>query len=119
MSTYRKLSHIQEANKRLENRVLSEQSVSPNPPTTSVRPTNTTSARADIKSVRNNAQSTKPPYCKVGESQGVIRQVPTSKSGPNVNMGETGFGLYDNSNKLICIISTKYTQGGTVSTPTN
>ena len=34
-------------------------------------------------------------------------------------MGETGFGLYDSSNKLICIISTKYTQGGTVSTPTN
>jgi len=36
--------------------------------------------------------------------------------GNNVNMGETGFGLFDNAGKLICIISTKYTQGGYVAT---
>jgi hypothetical protein len=56
------------------------------------------------------------PYCKIGTAQGIIKQHTTGTSGPNVNLGETGFGLFDTSGKLICKISTKYTQGGYVAT---
>ena len=56
------------------------------------------------------------PYCKIGSSQGIINQHTTGTSGPNVNLGETGFGLFDASGKLICKISTKHTQGGYVAT---
>ena len=57
------------------------------------------------------------PYCNIGTSQGIIKQHTTGKSGPNVNMGETGFGLFDTSGKLICKISTKHLQGGYVTKP--
>ena len=56
------------------------------------------------------------PYCKIGTAQGIIKQHATGSSGPNVNLGETGFGLFDASGNLICKISTKYTQGGYVAT---
>jgi len=58
-------------------------------------------------------QYRKPPYCKVGESQGIIVNAQTSKSGPDVSLGETGFALSVNG-KEICLISTKHTKGGYV-----
>ena len=58
------------------------------------------------------------PYCRIGQSKGIIKQHTVAIGGPNATFGETGFGLFDDSGKLICKISTKYTQGGTVATPT-
>ena len=87
---------------RLVKRVLEEQ-VSPQ-----TRPTNSPVP------VKNQSSG---PYCKIGSSQGIIKQHTVGTSGPNVNLGETGFGLFDSSGKLICKISTKYTQGGYVTTP--
>lgn len=76
-----------------------------------------------VKKVINEQSAVKPAgggqsgrYCKVGQSQGVLKQHATGTSGPNVAMGETGFGLFDPSGKMICMISTKYTQGGYVAT---
>ena len=57
------------------------------------------------------------PYCKIGTSQGIIKQHTTARSGPDASLGETGFGLFDAAGKLICKISTKYTQGGYVAKP--
>jgi hypothetical protein len=86
---------------RLVEKVLSEQTPQPGPKlTTTTKPSNQFG-----------------PYCKIGTSQGIIRQHATSKGGPNVNMGETGFGLFDGSGKLICKISTKHIQGGYVTRP--
>jgi hypothetical protein len=58
-------------------------------------------------------QYRQPPYCKVGESQGKIVTAQTSKSGPDISLGETGFALSVNG-KEICLISTKHTKGGYV-----
>ena len=58
------------------------------------------------------------PYCKTGQSQGILKQHTVGTGGPNVSMGETGLGLFEPNGKLICKISTKYTQGGNVATPT-
>ena len=61
-------------------------------------------------------QYRKPPYCKVGQSQGIIVKAQTSTSGPNDSLGETGFALSVNG-KEICLISTKHTKGGYVTPP--
>ncbi len=94
-------------------KVLNEQgaipSVSPTKPTPGVSPT-----KSPMKASGGGGQYG--PYCKIGTAQGIIKQHTTGTSGPNVNLGETGFGLFDTSGKLICKISTKYTQGGYVAT---
>jgi hypothetical protein len=59
------------------------------------------------------------PYCKIGESKGIIKQHTVGSGGANTTFGETGFGLFDDSGKLICKISTKYTQGGFVAVSTS
>ena len=58
----------------------------------------------------------KPPYCKIGQSEGKIVIAQTGSSGPDTSLGETGFALSLNG-KVVCLISTKYTQGGYVTTP--
>jgi hypothetical protein len=61
----------------------------------------------------------KPPYCKVGQSQGTIVTAKTAViAGPDKSLGETGFALSVNG-KEVCLISTKYQQGGTVASATN
>jgi hypothetical protein len=100
----------------LVRRVIKEQSqqvprkstaVSSRPPGTGGKPS--------PQSTGNNEYG---PYCRIGTAQGVIKQHATGSRGPNVKMGETGFGLFDASNKMICMISTKFTNGGTVVTST-
>lgn len=113
---------------RLVKRIVNEQSVPPGPQTTSnptprttSNPTpQTTSGPPIPRKVKNpiHTSENSPYYCRIGQSQGRIGQVPIHRSGPNISMGETGFGLYDSSNKLICTISTKYPQGGYVARPT-
>ena len=97
---------------RIVKKVLNEQgaipSVSPTKPTPGVSPT-----KSPMKAAGGGQYG---PYCKIGTAQGIIKQHATGSSGPNVNLGETGFGLFDASGKLICKISTKYTQGGYVAT---
>jgi len=83
----------------------SNRQASPQPPKPGSRP----------QSQSNNQRG---PYCKIGQSKGIIKQHTVAIGGPNATFGETGFGLFDDSGKLICKISTKYTQGGTVATPT-
>ena len=97
---------------RIVKKVLNEQGaipgVNPTKPTPSVSPT-----KSRMKLAGGGQYG---PYCKIGTAQGIIKQHTTGTSGPNVNLGETGFGLFDTSGKLICKISTKYTQGGYVAT---
>ena len=75
---------------------------------------------SEQKSITTSAQPERGknhgPYCKVGQSQGTLKQHTTAVSGPNVKMGETGFGLFDSSGKMICMISTKFPQGGYIAT---
>ena len=107
---------------RIVKKVLNEQgaipSVSPTKPTPGVSPTKPTPGVSPTKSPMKAAGGGGQygPYCKIGTDQGIIKQHTTGTSGPNVNLGETGFGLFDTSGKLICKISTKYTQGGYVAT---
>ena len=107
---------------RIVKKVLNEQgaipSVSPTKPTPGVSPTKPTPGVSPTKSPMKAAGGGGQygPYCKIGTAQGIIKQHTTGTSGPNVNLGETGFGLFDTSGKLICKISTKYTQGGYVAT---
>lgn len=107
---------------RILKKVLNEQgaipSVSPTKPTPGVSPTKPTPGVSPTKSPMKAAGGGGQygPYCKIGTAQGIIKQHTTGTSGPNVNLGETGFGLFDTSGKLICKISTKYTQGGYVAT---
>jgi hypothetical protein len=58
-------------------------------------------------------QYKKPPYCKIGQSQGTIVNAQTGTSGPDTSLGETGLALSLNG-KEVCLISTKYPQGGYV-----
>ena len=58
-------------------------------------------------------QYRKPPYCKVGQSEGKIVTAQTGSSGPDTSLGETGLALSVNG-KEICLISTKHTKGGYV-----
>ena len=58
-------------------------------------------------------QYKKPPYCKVGQSQGIVVNAQTGTSGPDTSLGETGLALSLNG-KEVCLISTKYPQGGYV-----
>ena len=53
---------------------------------------------------------------KIGQSEGKIVIAQTGSSGPDTSLGETGFALSLNG-KVVCLISTKYTQGGYVTTP--
>ncbi len=62
-------------------------------------------------------QYKKPPYCKIGQSQGTIVTAQTGTSGPDTSLGETGLALSLNG-KEVCLISTKYPQGGYVTRPT-
>ena len=102
---------------RLVKRVINEQTVytpmqnrqiSPQSPQPGGKPT--------PQSTSNNQHG---PYCRIGQSKGIIKQHTVAVGGPDVKFGETGFGLFDDSGKLICKISTKYTQGGSVATPSN
>ena len=58
-------------------------------------------------------QYKQPPYCKIGQSKGTVVTAQTGTSGPNTALGETGLALSVNG-KVVCLISTKYTQGGYV-----
>jgi hypothetical protein len=60
-----------------------------------------------------NNQYKQPPYCKIGQSKGTVVTAQTGTSGPNTALGETGLALSVNG-KVVCLISTKYTQGGYV-----
>ena len=60
---------------------------------------------------QNGNSYKKPPYCKIGESQGTVTTSQTSLKGPDTNLGETGFSLSVNG-KEVCLISTKYPGGG-------
>jgi hypothetical protein len=74
------------------------------------------SALGQSKPMSGN-QYVKPPYCKVGQSQGTIVTAQTAVTGPDKSLGETGFALSVNG-KEVCLISTKYQQGGTVASAT-
>jgi len=79
-------------------------------------PTAPSPANSPVPPKKQSSGNQYGPYCKIGSSQGIINQHTTGTSGPNVNLGETGFGLFDASGKLICKISTKHTRGGYVTT---
>lgn len=59
------------------------------------------------------------PYCQIGVSKGIIKHATTGTKGKNVEMGETGLGLYKDNGELICLISTKHKSGTSVVTPSN
>lgn len=86
------------------------QTTQPAPP-----PSGGTPRQTRLGGVSGN-QYKKPPYCKVGQSQGTVVIAQTGKGGPDTSLGETGLALSVNG-KVVCLISTKYKQGGYVTRP--
>jgi hypothetical protein len=104
-----------------DSKPLVEQVSKPVSPRRDGKPTQTNPPMNGSKQPRQGVadnQYRKPPYCEIGKSQGTVVKAQTGTSGPDTSLGETGLALSVNG-KVVCLISTKYQQGGYVTKKTS